>query len=338
MHRANHGQWNTVWGNQDNGPRSARLLALDALIDPEAQREFGKLYLSAFLEATLKGKKEYLPMFRDHRVVGQWLPKTMYVTRFQDSGFRTVADFQEDVDVTTGSAAGVTLGGDSLATWKEGVLPLRWPNSNIGTNAVWLGWNNRLAGDDTTKMGKPASYTIAIADSLRTAWAMGPDAALELSLAPTSAKPGPRRPAPDTTKKADSAAKAPRKPAPKPPAPKRAEPDTTPVDLTVELVDAAGVAARVPLSRYGVPRRPIDLQVYRRRGRDKQRFATTSELILQTYVIPLADFTRAQPGFDPTRVAAIRLVFDRTVAGTIVLDDIGMSSLDPAFHRTVVEP
>ena len=29
MYRANHGQWNTVWGNKDNGPRSGRWLALE---------------------------------------------------------------------------------------------------------------------------------------------------------------------------------------------------------------------------------------------------------------------------------------------------------------------
>jgi hypothetical protein len=57
MYRANHGQWNTVWGNKDNGPRSGRFLALDALIAPEEQRQFSKVYIGGFLEATLKGKK-----------------------------------------------------------------------------------------------------------------------------------------------------------------------------------------------------------------------------------------------------------------------------------------
>ena len=34
-----------------------------------------------------------LPMFRDHRTVGAWLPKTMYITRFQENGFRPIATF-----------------------------------------------------------------------------------------------------------------------------------------------------------------------------------------------------------------------------------------------------
>jgi hypothetical protein len=64
---------------------------------------------------------------------------------------------------------------------------------------------------------------------------------------------------------------------------------------------------------------------------DKQRFASVSELVLQTYVLPLRDFTRETPGFDPAKLVAVRLVFDRTRAGTVVVSDIGLSNLDPRF-------
>jgi len=49
-------------------------------------------------------------------VIGDWLPKTMYATRFQDSHFHALADYQEDVNVATGSAPGVRISADSLAT------------------------------------------------------------------------------------------------------------------------------------------------------------------------------------------------------------------------------
>jgi dienelactone hydrolase len=333
VYRANHGQWNTVWQNKDGGPRSGRFLNLDALIPQEDQRQFARVYVSAFLEATLKGKKEYLPIFRDHRTVGPWLPKTMYITRFQESGFHALAGFEEDVDVTTGSAAGVVLRGDSLSTWKEGVVPFRWRDQNIGTNAVTLGWNNTPAPPDTTKPRAPASYTITLSDSLRAAWSVGPTSAVELSLAPTTAKPGPRKSGRDSTAKGDSAKKKDeaKRPPPKKPADKKEKPDTIPVDLTVELVDAEGAAARLPLSRYGVPRRPLDVFVLRRKGRDKDNFANTYELVLQTYVLPVADFVRANAAFNPQRVRAVRLVFDRAPVGTVLVDDIGFSSIDNAF-------
>jgi dienelactone hydrolase len=345
MYRANHGQWNTVWNNKDNGPRSGRSLDLRALIAPEEQRKFAKLVISGFLEATLKGKKEYLPMFRDHRTAGHWFPKTMYITRFEESGYTPLAEYDEDVDVTTGSVPGVTLMGDSLGTWKEATLPYRSRGDDQRHNAVWIGWNNRSAGKDTTKMGKPASYTVTISDSLRAARAPTAQSAIYLSLAATKDKPGPRAGPKDTTKadttkegkaraktladsvKADSIAKA--KAAPKP---KKEEADTIPIEITLELADSAGHTARLPLSKFGTIRRPLETRVYRREGRDETRFATIFELVQQTFVIPLADFVKASATFDPTKLKTIRLLFDKTVAGTVVVSDIGLSAkIDPAY-------
>jgi hypothetical protein len=331
VYRANHGQWNTVWGNKDNGPRSGRYLDLRGLITPDEQRQFSKVVIGGFLEATLHGKSEYLPMFRDHRLIGAWLPKTMYITRFEESGFKSLATFEEDVDVTTGSVPGVTLAGDSLATWKENTLNLRsGQNDPINTNAVTLGWNNHIRGDDTTKLGKPASYTISLSDSLVGSLHLGREAAMYLSLAPTDAKPGPRAPARDTTKKADSTKKDEKKAPPKKPEPKAGK-DSTPVDLTVEMTDASGHVARLPLSHFGVPRRPLEIHILRRHDQEQQRYPTQYELVLQTYVLPLAEFAQVSPQFDPTRLRSMRLVFDRLVAGTVVVDDIGVSATAGPF-------
>ena len=328
VYRANHGQWNTVWGSTDGGPRSARFLDLRGLISPEEQRQFGKVVIGAFLEATLHDKREYLPLFRDHRVAGAWLPKTMYITRFQESGYKTLANYEEDVDVTTGSVGGVSLTGDSLSTWKEDALNLRWQNTPMNDNAVWLGWNRHIAGDDTTKLGQPATYTIAMTDSLTRALRVDRQSSVYLSIAPTDAKPGPRQPARDSTKKDSSKSKS--RPPKKPDAGKD-EKDTTTIDLTVEVVDANNVTARLPLTRYGMPRRPLETHVLRRADREKTQFANTYELVLQTYVLPLADFVAVSPQFAPDKLKAIRLVFDRSVAGTIILDDVGVSAIDPAF-------
>jgi dienelactone hydrolase len=328
VYRANHGQWNTVWGSTDAGPRSARFLDLRGLISPQEQRQFGKVVIGAFLEATLHNRREYLPLFRDHRVAGGWLPKTMYITRFQENGYKALANFEEDVDVTSGSTDGVSLTGDSLSTWKEEALNLRWQNTPMNDNAVLLGWNRHIAGDDTTKLGRPATYTVALADSLVRALHVDAQSSVYLSMAPTSDKPGPRQPAKDSTKKADSS-KA-QSPAKKPEA-KKDEKDTTAIDFTVELVDANNVTARLPITRFGVPRRPLETHVLRRADREKTAFAQTYEIVLQTYVMPLAEFAKASPQFAPDRLKAIRLVFDRSPAATIIVDDIGVSAIDPAF-------
>lgn len=348
MYRANHGQWNSVWQNKDNGPRSGRSLELRALVPIEDQRQMGKLVISGFLEATLHGKSEYLPMFRDHRTAGHWFPKSMYTTRFMESGFRTVADYEEDIDVTTG-APGVTIASDSLGTWKESVIPFRGQGGDDQkNNAVWIGWNNRIAGPDTTKMGRPASYTLTLADSLVKAWNVTEKGALYLSVAPTKDKPSPRALPKDTTKKSDSTKKADSlaakrkadstKAAPKPPKSKE-EADTIPIDFTVELTDADGHTARMPISRYGPVRRPLEVRLYRREGRDEQRFANIFEYVPQSFVLPLADFTAASADFRPDRIKSIRLLFNKTFAGTIILDDVGITpSMDPVYLANPVKP
>ena len=121
-------------------------------------------------------------------------------------------------------------------------------------------------------------------------------------------------------------------PAPKEPPPPKVIPDSTPIDLTVELVDKAGNVARLPLSKFGIARRPLDVRVYRRDGRDAQRFSNIAEMIPQTFMMPVAEFAKTSSQFDPRQLKTIRLVFDRTVAGTVVLEDVGISTpVDPAF-------
>ena len=363
VYRANHGQWNTVWGAHDNGPRSSRILDLRGLLPPEDQREFGRVFVSAFLDVSLMGDDRYRPLFRDHRVAGGWLPKTMYVTRFMDDSFRPFADFEEDIDVTTGSAPGVRLDGRDLGTWREGRLELRSSNrtntsSSQLNQALWLGWNNEWEGGDSEGAGSggrgsdmakptsptpegprsskavpPAAFTVSLPAGLAEAWETGPASTLEMHVGGLDEEPAPReRPRaddgdaaepsefdrPDADRTGDDASDddASEKP---------------PLDLTVEAEDADGDAASVRLGDYGPLRRPLKMRVYRRRDVEETRFASRWELILQHFSIPLSDFADRNPAFDPRTLRVARLVFDQTPAGTVVVDDMGLSRLHPAF-------
>ncbi len=328
MYRANHGQWNTVWNNHDNGPRSARILDLRYLVPPQDQRRFAELYITAFLEANLHDDKRWLPMFRDHRVIGQWLPKTMYVTRFMDSSFKPLATFEEDVDVTTGSTDGVRLMGDSLATWKEEQLELRSRNRNNTSasqdnQAVRLAWNNRLAGADTTRMGPPARFSAELPPGLAQRWALDGSSSVQLSLAATQGMPGPRRPPEGDAERGGRSGGGGRGRS------SGGDDDKPPVDLSVELEDGAGRTAEVALSRYGPVRRPLEIHTLRRK--DQEASAQHWEMVLQTYVIPLSDFEALEGRLDLSHIRAVRLVFDRATAGEVVMDELGFSNLDPAF-------
>ena len=347
MYRANHGQWNTVWNNHDNGDFSVRSLNLKALIPGEQQRQFGRVVISGFLETTLHDKREYQDIFRDHRSAGDWLPPTMYLQRYGDARTRYLATFDEDVDVTTGTVPGVRISADSLSLWKENDVAARARGGTFRSNVATIGWNNTPIGKDTTKARAPASFSISIPDSVRSAWSIGRNSALLLTIGSTDQKPGPRRPPRDTTAKVDSAKKPAGKPvktpasdsaarvakAAKDSAAKAAKArakikppkDTVPADLSVELEDTMGHRARLALSDFGAVRRPLETYIYRRKGKDKTNFPTLAEPVMQTYLIPADAFVKANAAFDPSALRSIRLVFDRARVGAIMLDDVGIT-------------
>src|SRR5579864_2268515 len=105
-YRANHGQFNTVWGRTDAVEPLSWLLNLKPLMPGEEQRRISKTYIAAFLEATLKDRREYVPLFQDWRVARAWLPDTIYLNRYQDASYVPLAAFDEDADITTTTAAG----------------------------------------------------------------------------------------------------------------------------------------------------------------------------------------------------------------------------------------
>ena len=78
--------------------------------------------------------------------MGAWLPKTMYTTRFQDAGYRALAEYDEDVDLTTGSGRGVVITGEHLSTWQEKAVPFRGRGTdNQNHNGAWIGWRTSPA-------------------------------------------------------------------------------------------------------------------------------------------------------------------------------------------------
>jgi len=161
IYRANHGQFNTEWGRKDRTIPFSWLLNTKPIMSGEDQRQIAKLYISAFLESTLKKSNEYIPLLKDFRQAGHLLPEDYYINQFEDSNVTFIADFQEDFDVNTATAHGCTIEGVNLKTWSENALPFRnnWGSSQQSCG-VYLGWEK----EDSVQCGV-ARYTIHIGDS-----------------------------------------------------------------------------------------------------------------------------------------------------------------------------
>ncbi|MDX1687172.1 MAG: hypothetical protein R3248_04240 [Candidatus Promineifilaceae bacterium] len=274
VYRANHGQFNTAWGQYDSGGGlTERFINTAALLPAAEQRQIAALYLSAFLEATLHDQRGYLPIFRDARAAADWLPDTVYLTRYADADTEMISHYEEDVDPATATVPGGRQTAENVAGWREDRVGLRFgPGDN---RAVFLEWND----------GAPAGtarYTIAFPVGSVNA---GAGAALIFAMA-------------DARGSGD-----------------------TPIDLTVAVADDDGDTARLPLSHFAPLQPPVE-SVYLRAPFLHDDALT--EPILHTFIFPLADFAGANAAFDPAGLAAVHVIFDRTSAGKILLDDVGL--------------
>ncbi len=143
IYKANHGQFNTVWGATDNAFPDQFFMNSRSLLKGEDQRKIAKIYISAFLEATLKDRKEYIPLLKDYRNGFNLLPKDYYISQYEDHSFNYIADFEEDRDLSTATLKGCTIEAAGLDQWQETRLRLRNnEEAGQGSSGVVIGWKN----------------------------------------------------------------------------------------------------------------------------------------------------------------------------------------------------
>jgi len=251
IHRANHGQFNTTWGRRDAGPPGAWLLNVNPIIPGEAQRQVAKVAIAGFLEASLHEDRRYLPLFRDIRVASAWLPDDLIlVPQFEDSTFTAVADYEEDLDVTTASLAGASIETEGLTLWREEELHFRDELKQY-TSGVVTGWS-----------GSEASYTIRLDGVPEPRVAVGEDAVLSFSLASSKESPD----------KSDG------------------EEEDGPLELAVELEDEDGQLGRVLLTEIKPIVPPLETRFLKIARLNRRVYKASWEPTLASFEIPLARF------------------------------------------------
>jgi dienelactone hydrolase len=284
IYGANHGQFNTSWGRKDLFEPVMRMFNLEQLMPGEEQRQVAEVTISAFLDGTLRGETGYRALFQDLRRGRAWLPETIYLHQYQDSATRMVCTYEEDVDLASCTLPGGRAEGQNLTIWREQPARSKW--QDLGDQTVYLGW-------DASAMPAAASYTIELPLQSQT---LTEESTLVFALADADEDP-----TPDTQAE-------------------EAETPREPIDLTVEVVDAAGESARLPLGHVSL----LQPQLEGRLG--KAGFMSpfpTSEAVLQHFEFPLEDFVAMNPAFDPQDLERVSFIFDRTGAGVVVLDNVG---------------
>jgi dienelactone hydrolase len=301
VYGANHGQFNTTWGAYDVSIGLGKhVINTRALLDAETQRRVLEVYLSAFLDCTLRDVRAYRQLFRDARAGAAWLPKTVYVTEYADATCQQLATFDEDIDLTTGTLASSQIESENLTRWREQQLALR---AGPGDNRVAiLGWDrDKQPGEPGYRIGWPA-------DVLK----LDDDSVLSFSLADANEDPSPDEDDDNEGKESSESKKKEEE---------EEEDSDEPIDFSVELTDAAGQKAVLPLSHFALLRPQIETMFLKLESLHSDGL---SEPVRQTFLFPLADFKAVNQQFDPKRAVQLRLVFDRTRSGVVVLDEVGV--------------
>lgn len=297
---ANHGQFNTTWGNLDTFLLDAWALDLDRIMDGEAQRDVARVFFAAFMEVVLNDRREYLPIFADARKAAKWLPEVFYISQYSSSDETTLASFEEDIDPETMTLPGGSIRTQNLSKWYEVRNALKSARrvSAHATHAAVYAWDSKFSKETASvTFQMPAGWVGAEGSSIISASI----SAAGVNTMPSDWDPGESD---DDGQLKEDTSNGPKT-----------------LDWTVRLTDANGVAASLPLSQYA-PLYPLLKAITRRAAFLDGAEAT--EVLFRRYEFKLADFAAASPNFDAKTLVTIEFIFDRSEKGAIIIDDLSM--------------
>tara|TARA_R110002073_G_scaffold313380_3_gene485311 strand:+ start:19467 stop:21956 length:2490 start_codon:yes stop_codon:yes gene_type:complete len=358
VYGANHGQFNTSWGNNDVGTPFTRFLNLKQLLSGEDQREIAKVYISAFLETTLRGNKSYLPLFADVRTGKDWLPETIYLNQFEDSNTKLIGTFDEDFDVTTLTEDSSSVSSSRLTVWKEKQIPMKWGSKT--SRGLFLGWHYKkkdidakkeqdsAVAEDQKKLLAPvndsliASYTIKLNQGISE---VDSTSVFVFSIAESKEGSNPKSGGKwiDKNKK-DKEKKNKEKEVNKNKNDKEEEEKNKgnknnkeekkkdddkkedkkkkgkdPINFSISLLDDSGQKVYFPLSNFSKLQRRLGVKVWKFDYNSGEK----SENVMQTFSFPIQDMLSINPEFDFSKIVEINFIFDKTNKGVVVIDNIG---------------
>lgn len=137
---ANHGQFNSLWGEYDSTGMESPLLNVESLLPEKDQQTIAKLFVKVFLDVTLLGDESCRSLLTDWEDYAAQLPETVYVQCHEESDFMVIADFEEDSEVTTATMDGASLYAGGVSYWTEELMDFAG-SSAYDTHALRLRWN-----------------------------------------------------------------------------------------------------------------------------------------------------------------------------------------------------
>ena len=136
---ANHGQFNSLWGEYDSTGVANSLLNTESLLSEEEQQTIACLFVKVFLDVTLRGDESCKTLLTDWEDYSAQLPETVYIQCHEESGFVAIADFEEDSEIATATMDGAKIYVKGVNWWTEELMDFAG-RSAYDTHALRLRW------------------------------------------------------------------------------------------------------------------------------------------------------------------------------------------------------
>ncbi len=296
IHGANHGQFNSSWGNKDSFNPFSGILNLKELLVKEEQEHIAKIFISGFLDTTIKKEKKYLPMFYDPKSVENWGVNTILFNEFKSSNSRYLCTFEEDFNTVTATMFKGEISTQNLTVWKE-------EKGKLGDKHLVLGWNNRMYEDDTSNV----LFNIEFKNSIKK---IDSNSVFVFSIREGNEVYNPiLKQLKSNTNNVESINKV-----------SDNNIENRLIDFSIVLTDNSGEKLSFLLSDFSYLQEQLKVPIIKT-DYFINKFASTP--MLQTYSFTVGEITKRNAKFNVKKITNISFVFNKTHKGVIVIDDIG---------------
>ena len=288
IHGANHGQFNSTWGKYDGGPPFKWLLNTAPQISMSDQQQIAIVYISAFAETVLHQSTDYFELFKNSASASDWLPESVVMNTYKDSNTKTLVDFEEDIDLTTGTEPDSETFASDMKIWRETTLKFRDKDTQAN-NAVILGWEKDSISIDP-------SYLISLKSPIRI------DSSLALIFYAGQGDESELKSKKTTT---DSISKI------------------SQLNFEILLEDSLGNTSVINLNTVKKITPRLKVQYVKLKGLNQQNFGDVWEPTLEYFEIPVSQFNSQKEGLK--HIYRIRFKFNLTNRGVVIIDEIGLN-------------
>ena len=322
VYGANHGQFNSSWGNKDSPQPFASVLNLDALMPMDDQLTIGKVHISAFLQATLLGKRDYRNLLKDYRSGIDWLPETIFLNQFESSDWETLASFDEDLDLKS-TDYGASVSTENLTMWREQAVGMKWGNK--ATRAAYIGWDSLAYPNDTAKYQFNFSEPIDLQNQVLT---------FEMAQSKESTYPDKERDkekAENIDENEENNSKNNIEVENNTNETEEKEEDSEeekapePINFSIKISDDLGESVVFNLNEYALLQPQLTVDIYKNKELQTNK---TSEAVYQTFIFNIDELGLKNPSFNSMKVVHIEFIFDQTKKGVVILDKVARHNND----------